>query len=80
MGGVNSAKQRDSSFSEGAGYVCLGVVQMEEEVQDRIQVEVGREEQGTGETRKGTRRGTESQRTNAQPLIMDDHVYGVMRT
>ena len=29
---------------------CLGVVHMEEEVQVRIHVEVGREEQGVGET------------------------------
>ena len=59
---------------------CLGVVHMEEEVQDRVQVEVGREEQGVGDTRKGTRRGTESQRTNAQPHNMDDHEHEVMRT
>ena len=29
---------------------CLGVVHMEEEVQDRVEVEVRREEQGVGET------------------------------
>ena len=29
---------------------CLGVVHMEEEVQDRVQVQVEREEQGVGET------------------------------
>ena len=40
MGGVNSAREQDSSFG---GHV-------EEEVQDRVQVEVGREEQGIGET------------------------------
>ena len=48
--GVNSARGPDSSFGGNAGYVCLGVVHMEEEVQDRVQVEVGREEQGVGET------------------------------
>ena len=37
---------------------------MEEDVQDRVQVEVGREEQGVGETHgKGTRRGTERVQT-----------------
>ena len=29
---------------------CIGVVHVEEEVQDRVQVGVGREEQGEGET------------------------------
>ena len=44
---------------------CLGVVHMEEDVQDRARVEVGREEQGVGETHgKEKRRRTE--RTNAQ--------------
>ena len=33
-----------------ARYDCLGVVHMEEGVQVRVQVEVGREEQGEGET------------------------------
>ena len=50
MGRVNSAREQDSSIGGGAGNVCLGVVHMEEEVQDRAQVEVGREEQGEGET------------------------------
>ena len=44
MGGVNPTKEQDSSVGGGAGYVCLGAVHMEEEVQDRVQVEVGREE------------------------------------
>ena len=48
--GVNSARVADSSVGEGAVVNCLGVVHMEEEVQDRAQVEVGREEQGVGET------------------------------
>ena len=43
--GVNSARGQDSSVGGGAGVICLGVVHMEEEVQDRVQVEVGREEQ-----------------------------------
>ena len=59
---------------------CLGVVHMEKEVQDRVQIEVGREEQGVRDTRKGTKRGTERELTINQPLIMDDHGYGVMRT
>ena len=51
MGGVNiSARQQYSSVGGDAGYVCLGAVHMEEEVQDRVQEEVGREEQGEGET------------------------------
>ena len=50
MGGVNSAREQDSSIGGDAGYVCLGVVHMEEEVQDRVQVEVGRKEEGEGET------------------------------
>ena len=59
-----SAKGRDSSLGGGAGVNCLGVVHMEEGVQVRVQVEVGREEQGAGETHgKGTRRGTEREQT-----------------
>ena len=45
-----SAREQDSSVGGGAGYVCLGVVHMEEGVQVRVQVEVGREEQSEGET------------------------------
>ena len=47
---MNSAREQDSSIGGGASNVCLGVVHMEEEVQDRVQVEVGREEQGEGAT------------------------------
>ena len=81
MGGVNSARGRDSSFGGGAVVYCLGVVHMEEGVQDRVQVEVGREGQGEGETH-GKEEGEEQRReqTINQPLIMDDHGYGVMRT
>ena len=78
MGGVNSAREQDSSIGGGASNVCLGVIHMEEEVQDRVQVEVGREEQGEGETHgKGQ---SEEQRSKEQPLTVDDHEYGVMRT
>ena len=59
---------------------CLGVVHVEEEVQDRVQVEVGRKDQGEGETH-GKEQGEEQrEQTINQPLIMDDHEYGVMRT
>ena len=64
MGGVNSAREQDSSVGGDAGYVCLGVLHMEEGVQVRVQVEVGREEQGEGETHgKGQ---SEEQRSNKQ--------------
>ena len=42
VGGVNSAREQDSSTGGGAGTVCLGVAHMEEEVQDRVQVEIGK--------------------------------------
>ena len=47
---MNSTREQDSSVGGDAGYVCLGVVHMEEEVQDRVQVEVEREEQSERET------------------------------
>ena len=50
VGGVNSAREQDSSVGEDTGNNCLGVVHMEEGVQVRVQREVGREEQGEGET------------------------------
>ena len=59
---MNSAKGQDSSFCVSAVVNCLGVVHMEEEVQDRVQVEVGREEQGTGETH-GKEQGEEQRKT-----------------
>ena len=72
MGGVNSAREQDSSVGGDAGYDCLGVVHMEEEVQDRVQVEVGREEQGEGETHGESQNEEQTRRgTNAQPLTMD---------
>ena len=77
--GVKSASGQDSSFGVGAVVICLGVVRMEQEVQDRVPVEVGREEQGVGETH-GKEQGEEQrEQTINQPLIMDDHEYGVMR-
>ena len=80
VGGVNSARVQDSSFDGGAVVNCLGVVHMEEEVQDRVQVEVGREEQWVGETH-GKEQGEEKrEQTINQPLIMDDHECGVTRT
>ena len=66
MGGVNSAREQDSSIGGGASNVCLDVVHMEEEVQDRVQVEVGREEQGEGETH-GKEQG-EEQRENRRSI------------
>ena len=39
--GVNSARGQDSSIGGRTGNVCLGAVLMEEEVQDRVQAEVG---------------------------------------
>ena len=54
---------------------------MEEEVQDRVQVEVEREEQGVRVTH-GKEQARNRERTDDQPLTMDmdDHEYGVMRT
>ena len=46
--------------------ICLGVVHMEEEVQDRVHVEVGREEQKIGET-QGKEQG-EEQRENRRSI------------
>ena len=75
---MNSAREQDSSIGGGAGNVCLGVVHMEEEVQDRVQVEVGREEQGEGETHgKGQ---SEEQRSNKQSTAHHGwHEDGVTR-
>ena len=70
MGGVYSAREQDSSVGGGTGYNCLGVVHMEEEVQDRVEVEMGREEQGEGETHGEGQSEKQTQQTNAQ-LVMD---------
>ena len=82
MGGVSSARGQNSSFDEVAVVICLGAVHMEEEVQDRVQVEVGREEQGVGETH-GKEQGEEQrdkEQTLNQPHNIGDHEYNVMRT
>ena len=71
MGGVYSAREQDSSVGGGTGKNCLGVVHIQEEVQDRVQVEMGREEQGEGETHGEGQSEEQTQQTNAQPLIMD---------
>ena len=55
-----------SSVGGGTGYNCLGVVHMEEEVQDRVQVEVEREEQGEGETHGEEQ--SEEQRSKEQTI------------
>ena len=59
---------QDSSVGGVAGVTCLGVVHMEERVQVRVQVEVGREEVGEGKTH-GERQSEEATRNN-QPLSM----------
>ena len=63
---VQSAKGQDSTVGGGAVVDCLGVVHMEEEVQDKVQVEVRREEQGVGETH-GKEQG-EEQRENRRSI------------
>ena len=77
---MNSAREQDSSIGGGASNVCLGVLHMEEEVQDRVQVEVGREEQGEGETHgKEQCDEQEKRRENNQPLNIDGMRMGVTR-
>ena len=63
VGGVNSAREQDSSVGGDAGYDCLGAVHMEEGVQDRVQVEVGREEQGEGEPHGESQNEEQTQQT-----------------
>ena len=57
---------QDSSVGGGAVVNCHGVVHMEKEVQDRVQVEVGREEQGVGETHG--KEQSEEQRENRRSI------------
>ena len=57
MRGWYRDRRQDSSIGGDAGYVCLGVVHMKEEVQDRVQVEVGRKEQGVGEKQSSAHHG-----------------------
>ena len=81
VGGVHSAREQDSSIGGGASNVCLGVVHMEEEVQDRVQEEVGREEQGEGETHG--KEQCEEQRVNRRSINHSSWMtmnMGVMRT
>ena len=66
VAGVTSAREQDSSIGGSASNVCLGVVHMEEEVQDRVQVEVRREEQGEGETHGQEQ--SEEQRENTRSI------------
>ena len=68
------ARGQDSSVGGDAGYVCLGVVHMEEGVQVKVQVEVGREKQGEGETH-GESQDEEATRNN-HPLTMDGMEMG----
>ena len=63
VGGVNSAREQDSSVGGGTGNNCLGVVHMKEGAQVRVQVEVGREEQGKGETHREVQNEDEEQTT-----------------
>ena len=69
---------QDSSVGGGTGNKCLGVVHMEEGVQVRVQVEVGREEQGEGEThREG--QSEEATRNKRSTAHHGWHEYGVTR-
>ena len=68
-----SAREQDSSVGGGTGNNCLGVVHMEG-FQVRVQIEVGREEQGEGETH-GESQNEETTRNN-QPLTMDGMEMG----
>ena len=79
VGGVNSAREKDSSVGGDAGNDCLGVVHMEEGFQDRVQVEVGREEQGERETHG--KEQSEEQRINEKQSTAHHgwHEYGAMR-
>ena len=76
VGGVYSAREQDSSLSEGTGNNCLGVVHTEGGVQDRVQVEVGREEQGEGETH-GESQNEETTRNKRSTTHNEWHEYGV---
>ena len=78
MGGVNSAREQDSSVGGDAGNDCLGVVHMEEGVQVRVQVEVGSEEQGEGETH-GDSQNEETTRNKRSTAHHGWHEDGVTR-
>ena len=78
MGRVNSARGQDSSIGGDAVYDCRGVVHMEEGIQVRVQVEVGREEQGEGETH-GESQNEETTRNKRSTAHHGWHEFGVMR-
>ena len=78
MGGVYSARVQDSSVGGGAGVICLGVVHKEEGVQVRVQVEVGREEVGEGETH-GESQNEEATKNKRSTAHHGWHENGVMR-
>ena len=63
VGGVYSAREQDSSVG-GIAVICLGVVHMEDGVQVRVQIEVGREDQGDTR-RESARRNEENKRSTA---------------
>ena len=73
-----SARGQDSSVGGDAEVICLGVVHMEEWVQDRVQVEVGREKVGEGETH-GKSQNEEATRNKRSTAHHGWHEYGVMR-
>ena len=78
MGRVYSAREQDSSVGRGAGNDCLGVGHMEGGVRDRVQVEVGREEQGERETH-GENQNEETTKNKRSTEDHGWHEYGVMR-
>ena len=75
--GVNSAREQNSSVGGGTWNNCLGVVHMKG-VQVRVQVEVGREEQGKGETH-GDSQNDETTRNKRSTAHHGWHEYGVTR-
>ena len=78
MGGVYSARGQDSSVGGGAGVICLGVVHMEEGVQVRVQVEVGREEVGDREIH-GESQNEEATKNRRSTAHHGWHEYGMTR-
>ena len=78
VGGVYPARGQDSTVGGGTANNCLGVVHMEEGVQVRVQVEVGREEQGEGETHRESQ-NEEATRNKRSTAHHGWHEYGVTR-
>ena len=76
---VNSAREQGSSIGGDAVVICLGVVHMEEEVQDRVQEEVGREEQGEGQTH-GESQNEETTRNKRSTTHHGWYEHEVMRS